>query len=288
MCWSRRLLLCCLLVTSPLLAQTGTPAAAGGSPWLLLLALQSDEDAYQNLSAIFHLGLADATWLSLAAGTSKAPDTEPDIRAGRAGIGIEHDFGPVGLRVNAERWGDSGNLETRDWLGELFLRRDRYRLGISYIRREIDIYFSGETLLRDLRRAELDATGLGLSGRLRVAPRWQLYGSWADYDYPRRVRVVPRADRLNLLSASAITLAYSLIDQYSSVGIERDFGAALVNLDLGRDRSAIDGIVVRSVSMSVLWPVARRLDLEFTLGQSRSASYGSNLYGGLSFLIYGT
>jgi hypothetical protein len=146
MCWSRRLLLCCLLVTSPLLAQTGTPAAAGGSPWLLLLALQSDEDAYQNLSAIFHLGLADATWLSLAAGTSKAPDTEPDIRAGRAGIGIEHDFGPVGLRVNAERWGDSGNLETRDWLGELFLRRDRYRLGISYIRREIDIYFSGETL----------------------------------------------------------------------------------------------------------------------------------------------
>ena len=43
-----------------------------------------------------------------------------------------------------------------------------------------------------------------------MAPRWRLYGSWMEYDYPPRIRLIPLADNLNRLSDSAVTLAYSL------------------------------------------------------------------------------
>ena len=65
------------------------------------------------------------------------------------------------------------------------------------------------------------------------------YGSWMDYDFPRGVRVVPRADRLNLLSVSTVTLAYGLEDRSASFGVERTLGRMLLDIDLGHDRSAI-------------------------------------------------
>jgi hypothetical protein len=268
-------------------ARAGGPAVGDGADWLLSLTAQTDEESYRNLLADFHLGLTADLWLTLTAGASRAPVADLDIRASLAAAGVEYDFGPLGLGLLAERWGDSGNLETRDWRGELFFDGDRYRLELAYEQRSIDIYFSGGPRLTDLRRVGVDATGIGLSGYLRPSPDWRIYGSWMDYDFPRGVRVVPRADRLNLLSVSTVTLAYGLEDRSASFGVERTLGRMLLDIDLGHDRSAIDGAVLRSISAALLWPVARRLDIELTLGRSRTAGFGSSLYGGLSFLIYG-
>jgi hypothetical protein len=205
------------------------------------------------------------------------------------GAGIEHDFGPMGLGLSYEDWGDPGNLESLSWRGELIFSDDDFRLALSYEARAIEISFSGSgaPLPTDRRRFTLDADGIGLSGRYRISSAWQIFGAFMDYDYPRRIGVVPRADRLNLLSTSAVTLAYSFVDYYANLGFERAFGDRLVSVEIGRDRSAIDRDMLSSLQGSMLWPVARRVDLELTLGRSRSESFGSSVYGGLRFMLYG-
>lgn len=293
-----------ILLASPALAQevagagagvsaatnpaTSSASSADGKPWLLVLAALTDENSYDNALASFHIGLGSATWLSATAGASRAPSTEADVRADLLAIGVEHDFGPIGVGLTAERWGDDGDLETEDWMGEVFYRNDRLRVGLLLERRDVEVYFAGSAPpVLASRQAGIDADAIGVGGRIRLTPRWRLYGSWMDYDYSPRLRLIPVADRLNLLGPSALTLALSFVDEYSRVGIERAFGLKLVNFDFGSDRSAIDDSRLKSVSGAVLWPVSARMDLELRVGSSRVDAYESSFYGGLTLLIYG-
>lgn len=292
MFWSRLAIGLLVVVATTANAQSSSSSLASGAdgkPWVLLLSGLTDEDSYEHALGSFHLGLGEATWLSLTAGQSRAPSTETDVRANLVAVGLEHDFGPIGIAVSSERWGDADNLESRDWQSELFFRRERFRVALLHERRAIDIYFSGAgaPMLTDLRRVGIDADGTGISGRWRISPLWQVYGSLMQYDYPRGVRAVPRAERLDLLSTSAVTLAYSFIDRYATLGFERAIGLKLLNIDFGRDRSTIDGETLRSLSASMLWPIAPRMDFEVTLGGSRAGGFGTSVYGGLTLLIYG-
>ena len=264
-------------------------SAGVGRDWALILSTSKDEESYENLFASFNLALLDETWISLTAGRSRAPSTEQDVRANLIELGIDHNFGPVGIGFSAERWGDANNLESSDRQVEIFFAGDRYRLALVREDRDIDIYFSGAgaPILTDLRRVGIDADAVGLNWRYRFAPNWQTYGSWMDYDYPRGVRLLPRIDRLNLLSTSAVTLAHSFIEQYQTVGLERSLGLKLINFDYSQDRSSIDGERLKSIGASILWPVAPRMDLEFRIGNSRASGFGSTTYGGLTLLIYG-
>lgn len=262
---------------------------ASGTPWMLALSALRDEDSYEHLMGSLHVGLREETWLSVAAGRSRAPSAETDVRASLASIGLEHNFGPVGLALTAERWGDANNLESRDWLGKLFFGGEQFRIELVREMRDIDIYFSGAgaPTATDLRRIGLEADGTGIVWRYRFGPLWRTYGSWTSYDYPRRMRLIPRADRLDLLSTSTVTLAYGFVDHYATLGLERTFGRKTVNFDYSQDESAIDGGKLNGLSGSVLWPIAPRLDLEFRLGTGRSDGFGSSLYGGLTMLAYG-
>lgn len=272
-------------------AQSGVaqPTSGADNGWVVILSALQDEESYEHTLAGFHFAFQDETWVSVTAGRSHAPSTEQDVRAELFALSVDHNFGPIGFALSAEQWGDGNNLESRDWRGEIFFDRDRYRFAVVHEQREIDIFFSGTgaPLPGDLRRAGIDADGLGFSWRFRLTPDWQTYGSLMDYDYPRGIRLIPRADRLNLLSASAVTLAYSFIDRYETVGLEYSFGDKLINFDYGQDRSTIDGEKLRSIGASLLWPVAPRMDLEFRLGSSRSDGFGRTVFGGLTLLIYG-
>lgn len=278
-----------VLLPSTVLAQGAADPAAGDGrrDWMLMLAALVDEESYENLFAGFNLGLTEATWLSLSAGKGRAPSSSSGVTAGLLTAGIEHNFGPIGLALATDRWGDEDALESEDWREEIFFADERFRVALLLEQRDIDIFISGGILQPGLQRRTIDADGIGLGGRVRVAPRWRLYGSWMEYDYPPRIRLIPLADDLNRLSNSAVTLAYSLVDRYSRIGIERAFGTKLFNFDLGSDRSSVDGTDLESVSAGVLWPVGRRMDLEVHLGTSRTEGYQSSLFGGLSLIVYG-
>jgi hypothetical protein len=158
---------------------------------------------------------------------------------------------------------------------------------VRYETRDIDIPFTltgplGNTLRRT---AEVSADSYGVDLRLTLAQRWRLFLAAAEYDYDRNLNVIPRIDRLNLLSASTLTLANSFIDDERWLGIEGDLGRTLLNLRFATDRSAIDDSQLETVDIALLMPIHLRMDLEVNLGHGRS-EFGSGSYAGLMLLIY--
>ena len=258
--------------------------------WVLGLNAQADEHDAHSLYATSHVGVGSRTWLSFAAGKSSSPLQSTDIEASTLLLGLDHRFDKVGFTLEAERWGDSGELETTDFSGSVYFDRDRWRVGFGYEHRNIEIPFTvtgplGNTFSRTV---ELAADGLSFDANVSLAERWRLYLGLEEFDYERNLAVLPRIAALNFLSASTLTLANSFLDHDRFIAVERDVGLATVlSLRLAKDRSAIDDAELETIEGAVLFPIGRRVDLEVNLGHGGSDFFQAGYYGGLLFLIYG-
>ena len=267
-----------------------TPPDEERAGWMLALNAQADEHDARSLYATSYVGVGSRTWLTFAAGKSSSPIETTDIEASTFRVGVDHRFDKVGFTLEAERWGDSGELETTDFSGSVYFDRERWRIGFGYERRNIEIPFTvtgplGNTFHRTV---DLGADGLSFDANVALAERWRLYVGLEEFDYERNLAVLPRIASLNFLSASTLTLANSFLDHDRFLAVERDFGqAAVLSMRLAKDRSAIDGAELDTIEMAVLFPIGRRIDLEVNLGHGGSDFFQDGYYGGLSFLIYG-
>jgi hypothetical protein len=273
---------------APALAQAPRADDVRGG-WMLGLGAQVDEDDGDSLLSTLFVGVGSSTWLTFAAGRSSSPADRADIEADSLSIGIDHKLERVGFTLEADRWGDSGALETEDLGGSVYFDRERWRIGLGYETRDIEVPFTvtgplGGTLRRSV---DVSADSISVDARFAVAEHWQLYLGLAEHDYERNLNVLPRIDNLNLLSTSTLTLANGFLDHERSVAVERELGQALLNVRVATDRSAIDDSKFDTVEASVLFPLGSRVDLEVNLGSGRSEFFDSGLYGGLLFLIYG-
>jgi hypothetical protein len=274
------------LAAATAVAQPERPDAKG--TWLLGLGGQADEHSNQSLLGTFDIGVGRSTWLSLAAGHSSSPADFADIEADTLSIGIDHRFEHVGFRLAYEEWGDSGVLETEDLGVVVYVDRPRWRIGLGYETRDIEIPFTLTGPLGRTFESEVDVDGerYGLDARVALAESWTLYLGMAEYDYSRNLNAIPRIESLNLLSSSTLTLANSFIDHDRSLGVERRFGRVALNVRYATDRSAIDGSEFETFDAAVMFPLGWRADLEINLGHGRSEFFETGLYGGLFFLIY--
>ena len=269
-------------------AQSTPPDETRG--WVLGLNAQADEHDAHSLYASSYVGVGSRTWLTFAAGKSSSPIESTDIEADTFLVGIDHRFDKVGFTLEAERWGDSGELETTDFSGSVYFDRDRWRIGFGYEHRNIEIPFTvtgplGRTFSRTV---DLAADGLSFDANVTLAERWRLYVGLEEFDYERDLAVLPRIASLNFLSASTLTLANSFLDHDRFIAVERDLGRATVlSLRLAKDQSAIDSAALETIEAAVLFPIGRRVDLEVNLGHGGSDFFQDGYYGGLSFLIYG-
>lgn len=256
--------------------------------WLLGLGGQADEHSNQSLLGTFDLGVGRSTWLSFAAGHSSSPADFADIEADTLSIGVDHRFEHVGFRLAYEEWGDSGVLETEDLGGVVYFDRARWRIGLGYETRDIEIPFTVTGPLGRQIDREVDVEGerYGLDARVALADRWTLYLGMAEYDYSRNLAAIPRIESLNLLSSSTLTLANSFVDRDRSLGVERRFGRVALNVRYATDRSAVDDSEFETFDAAVMFPLGWRADLEINLGHGRSEFFETGLYGGLFFLIY--
>ena len=257
---------------------------------MLGLNAQADEHDAHSLYATSYVGVGSRTWLTFAAGKSSSPIESTDIEADTFLVGIDHRFDKVGFTLEAERWGDSGELETTDFSASVYFDRDRWRIGFGYEHRSIEIPFTvtgplGRTFSRTV---DLGADGLSFDANVTLAERWRLYVGLEEFDYERDLAVLPRIASLNFLSASTLTLANSFLDHDRFIAVERDLGQATVlSLRLAKDQSAIDSAALETIEAAVLFPIGRRVDLEVNLGHGGSDFFQDGYYGGLSFLIYG-
>lgn len=278
----------CLLAAAPAWAQAPTVDDARGS-WMLGLGAQADEDDGDSMLGTLFVGVGSSTWLTLAAGQSSSPADRADIEADSVSLGVDHKFAKVGFTLEAARWGDSGALETEDLGGSVYFDRDRWRIGFGYETRDIEIPFTitgplGGTLQRSV---DVSGDSLTVDARVAVGEHWQLYLGLAEHDYERDLNVLPRIDRLNVLSTSTLTLANGFLDHERSVAVEREIGRVLLNVRVATDRSAIDDSKFDTYEAAALFPIGSRVDLEVNLGHGRSDLFDSGLYGGLLFLVYG-
>jgi hypothetical protein len=276
-----------------LLATCAAPAARAqvddvrGS-WVVGVGADFDAESNNGLLAQVNVGVGRRTWLSFAAARTTADRL--DLSADTRSAAVDHRFGRlIGVTFGVERWGDPAALESTEWRGSLYIVKPRLRLALEVERRRLDIPFTltgpfGGTLSRS---AALDADGTQLTLAIEPAERWRVHASLAEHDYERGLALIPRIERLNVLSASTLTLANSLVDRERRVGFEREIGAGLFSADLARDESAIDATEFETVSAAWLFPLGRRVDLELELGRGRSDLLEPAVYGGLLFVVYG-
>jgi len=267
-----------------------TPLDVDRAGWMLGLNAQADEHDARSLYATSYVGVGSRTWLTFAGGKSSSPIESADIEASTILLGVDHRFDRVGFTLEAEQWGDSGELETMDFSGSVYFDRDRWRIGFGYQHRSIEIPFTvtgplGRTFTRTV---DLSADGVSFDANVALAERWRLYVGLEQFDYERDLTLLPRIAALNFLSASTLTLANSFLDHDRFIAVERDVGqATLLSLRLAKDRSAIDDAELETIEGAVLFPLGRRVDLEVNLGHGGSDFFESGYYGGLFFLIYG-
>jgi hypothetical protein len=277
-----------LVVSDPARADTDG-AGDERNLWAVGVAGQIDEQSNDTALISLNVGWHGRTWLATSAGRSRSPEDRADVIADILSARIDHRFGMLGVTVDAERWGDPDALESSDFGASVYLQTERLRLGVRAEQRHIDIaYTITGPLGRALdRQASVEADGIELALGVRVADGWQLHTEAITYDYSRNVALLPRVQELNLLSSSTLTLANSLLDRRTTVGLEWEAGERVVSLGYSRDESAVDGGRHSSFDAAVLFPIARRIDIEFNVGQSRSDLLDSTLYGGVLLLIYG-
>src|SRR4026208_1874158 len=97
-----------------------TPLDEDRAGWMLGLNAQADEHDAHSLYATSYVGVGSRTWLTFAAGKSSSPIQSTDSAAKPIPLGVDHRFDKVGFTLEAEQWGDSGELETRDYSGSVY------------------------------------------------------------------------------------------------------------------------------------------------------------------------
>jgi hypothetical protein len=257
--------------------------------WTIGVSALTDDESSRNLALSFDVAVTEATWLSALVGQSRSPRARADVSADTLAFGIDHRFGLIGVRAEVERWGDSGSIESSDSTIGLYLQTDRVKVELGSEQRDIDITatFVGLNDRVFSRKVPLSADGKSLNVRINPSDRLGLRFGIEDYDYPPGLALLPRIDALNLLSTSTLTLANSFVSEIQTVGIDVDIGDKVLGFGMAKDRSAIDRTELTSFEASLMMPIGRRIDLEFSLGSSRSDLFESGLYGGLLVLIYG-
>jgi hypothetical protein len=278
------------LLSAPLLV----PATAGAQPasreqsreWVFGVGGQLDDESNDGLLATFNWGVTEDTWLSFSAGRSSLDLANVD--ADTLAASVDHRFGAVGVALELERWGDDDALETSDWRASVYYELERFRIGIAYEQRDVDIPFTilGPFGGRISRTAQLSSDSVGIDARVQPAEGWQIYFGATEHDYDRDLAPLPRIAQLNLLSTSTLTLANSFIDHERMVGFDRELGATLLTITYTTDRSAIDDSKFDTLDTALLFPIGGRMDLEVNVGRGRSDLADAGLYGGIVLLVY--
>jgi hypothetical protein len=221
----------------------------------------------------------------MTAGTARTEGLIRDNDTLNTDIGIDHWFGPLGLRLGAAYWGNSDILDSRDLRASIYLRGDAGSLALRYEKRDFEFDLQSDQLRG--RTAKFDADGLGLNSRLSLGDKLSFLLGGMTYDYSRNLRVQPDIDVLAYLSTSRLSMINSLIDHRINAGLEFNFGLKSVDVTAGRWQTAVDGSNVDSYSLGFLTPVSDRLDMELRIAFDRSDTFGSTTALSVYFYYFG-
>ncbi len=282
MSWSRPL--ATLLLTSPFLA-----AGAGAEKGDYILGAGVSVDDADGIAAtvMADVGIATQTWLSASIGRNSVELPRPrSLDTWYGDIAIDHYWDPAGVSFGLAYWGDSEILDSIDIVGAIYRRgaQGTITLGAEYRDFKLDLPPVDAQLRTEI---PFHATGLGLSGRLKLNDRANLRIAGMSYEYNINLRIEDERRIGDLLSISRLSLLSSLVDWRVSAGIDVDFGLQRWQLDVATWRGAIDGGDNQSITVTFLTPFSNRTDVEIGVGYDESDLYGEVAVLNLFLYFYG-
>jgi hypothetical protein len=277
MSWSRGIVL--LLLSGPGWAAGEFVVGAGG-----------EGDSLDGVAAAVFgdVALGEKTWLAAsAAHTSVDLELRDTLTTWYTDLGLDHNFGPLGIRIGAAYWGDSDVLDSVDGRLAAYVRSDGGYLSFNYEVRNFELDLP-ELDIFPRREVEFDANGFGLSGRLSLTDNVGAHFGGITYDYSVDLRVDENRPIVDYISVSRLSLVTSLVDYRANVGIGVDLGSRHLEFDVAQWRGAVTGSRTNSYSVRFLTPIGNRSDVEFGLGYDDSERFGEATIFSVFLYFYGS
>ena len=233
------------------------------------------------------LAINDTTSVYGSFGKSSVPLPRGlDISTAYGDIGVDHWFGPIGVRAELAYWGDSDFLDSIDARGALYWRGERatLTLDLQYRDFEFDILRSDFRAGRDIR---FHSTGAGIKASFGLTDAVTLSASGIDYDYNVNLSRGANRDIADFLSASRLSLVNSLISYRVGAGIGVDIGTRRLGIDHYVWEGEVAGSKTRSSTLSFLTPVSTRTDLQFGIGIDDADDYDAITFFSIQLFVYG-
>ncbi len=261
--------------------------AVAGDDRVIGFGVEGDTTDSLVFSAFGDFGITEKTWVSVTAAKAQAEGVTGELDTIYGGIGLDHYFGPVGVRLGTAYWGDDEILDSFDIRGSFYVRSKAVSLSLDYEKRNFDfIYTLGQ--LPERRQVGFDADGFGLSFRANTGARTGLFIRGMAYDYSVDLTQLQNISDLRFLAASRLSLANSLLDHRVDAGIDIKFGLKQLNLEVGRRQSASDGGRVDSISAGFLFPATDTSDIELRVGYDDADTFGGTTVLSFFWFFYGT
>lgn len=231
--------------------------------------------------------IGSETWLSGGIARSSVDlNIRDSLQTWYVDVALDHFFDPGGVRLGAAYWGDGRLLDSVDVLASAYLRGGRGLLGVDYEYRDFKLELPASDLFA-VRELPFHANGIGLSGRLDLGDRMDIWVSGIGYDYSLDLRRAGQRDIADFLTASRLSLINSLVDYRATIGLGVDLGLKRLMVDAAQWRGAVAGSVTRSFSLRFMLPLGDASDIEFGLGYDDSENYGEVMIFSAHLFFYG-
>ena len=276
MSWSR-----CIV----LLLLSGPSWAAGE----FVIGVGGEGDSLDGVAAAVFgdVAVGDETWLAASAAyTSVDLNFRDTLTTWYADLGLDHNFGPFGVRVGAAYWGDDDVLDSTDARLAAYVRSERAYLSFNYEFRDFELVLPALDIFAR-REVQFDANGIGLSGRLALSDNVGAHFGGISYDYSVDLRIDENRPIVDYISVSRLSLVNSLVDYRANVGIGVDIGSRHLEFDIAQWRGAVTGSKTNSYSVRFLTPIGNRSDIEFGLGYDDSENFGEATIFSVYLYFYG-
>ena len=261
------------------------PTGAFAQGFVLGAGIEGDSAEGNAMAAFGDFSLGERTWLSVAATRAETQGIITDNETRLYDAGLDVFFDPVGVRIGGSYWGNPDILDSRDLSAALYFRGKPGSIAVEYERRNFEFDLQSDQLQG--RTARFSADGWGLTGRLSLGERVNLYAGGMAYEYSRNLRIQPDIDVLAFISRSRLSMINNLLDHRFNAGVEFRFGLQSIDVSAGNWQAAIDGTEVDSFSVGFLTPIADRLDVEVRFSNDDSEIFGDTQALSVYFYYFG-
>jgi len=299
-------------ILAALILMVGGPQTALAEGWAVDASMGASEGGTWRSHLMVEKAVGQDSHVFTGLGQTRVDSDALALDTRSVSLGGGHRFqNELALGGWYERWGRSGDLTSDSLSGRLSWRPDPYRLSLVPGFRWITLHAGapaapgngngpgppdhvdappvrggddGEEVAEDF---DLLSTSLGLRFRRNLGDDWRVRLSATWYDYDRDAAALATRDGLENISLSALTLAQGFSDHRYGLGVSwllADWRE--LSLDLGRDKSAVDGLASETLSLRYLTPIGRQWDLELELGAARTEGFDTSLFSGIVLSWY--